>query len=750
LKQPHLSLKSSTIRVLHVDDEETQLKYAKALLEMADESIHVESVISPEDALRLLKTEAYDCVVSDFQMPSLDGIEFARRIREFSDIPIIIYTGRGSEEVAEAAFTVGVNDYMRKETHPSHYQVLTRRIRAAVEKHRTENALKKSEGKYRSLVQNSRDGVLVFTGSELVYANQQAAALHGCSSVEELMKVGPSNLLHPEDREWIEERSLARQRGEDVPPISEFRLALPDGTVRTVQSSSSVIEYSGKTSTLAFLRDITERKRIETELQDSEERWRSLVELAPDGIMTVDLKGFITMINDAFVKLTGFSREEIVGKHFTRLGTLRARDIPIYVKLFASLVKGDIPPSYEFIFKRKDGSERWAEMQLRLIETAEKKRELLAVVSDVSERKRMEEELKQYSEHLEELVQEKTTELSVSEERLRSFMASAPDAFTLYDSELNCLDVNEALLKYWPEGTRKEDLIGKNILDMNPHIKETDRYDRYLEVIKTGKPFQMEDSTLHPVFGSARLSLKAFKVGEGLGIITTDITDVIRMEEELIEAERMSAIGRVSAMVGHDLRGPLQTIKNALYLMERTPEKAGELRGTIGDSVDYAARILDDLRYSTRDVPVHLQESSVGAILQKTVASSSVPDRIEVDLDVGEGLESVRLDPLMMQRVLDNLVRNSVEAMADGGVLSLTAFKEPDWVIIKVSDTGIGIPEEDLTNIFTLFFTSKPGGMGLGLAYCKRAVEAHGGTIKVESEVDRGTTFTVRIPMKHE
>jgi len=610
LKQPHLSLKSSTIRVLHVDDEETQLKYAKALLEMADESIHVESVISPEDALRLLKTEAYDCVVSDFQMPSLDGIEFARRIREFSDIPIIIYTGRGSEEVAEAAFTVGVNDYMRKETHPNHYQVLTRRIRAAVEKHQTENALKKSEGKYRSLVQNSRDGVLVFTGSELVYANQQAAALHGCSSVEELMKVGPSNLLHPEDREWIEERSLARQRGEDVPPISEFRLALPDGTVRTVQSSSSVIEYSGKTSTLAFLRDITERKRIETELQDSEERWRSLVELAPDGIMTVDLKGFITMINDAFVKLTGFSREEIVGKHFTRLGTLRARDIPIYVKLFASLVKGDIPPSYEFIFRRKDGSERWAEAQFRLIETAEKKRELLAIVRDVSERK--------------------------------------------------------------------------------------------------------------------------------------------RMEEELIEAERMSAIGRVSAMVGHDLRGPLQTIKNALYLMERTPEKAGELRGTIGDSVDYAARILDDLRYSTRDVPVHLQESSVGAILQKTVASSSVPDRIEVDLDVGEGLESVRLDPLMMQRVLDNLVRNSVEAMADGGVLSLTAFKEPDWVIIKVSDTGIGIPEEDLTHIFTLFFTSKPGGMGLGLAYCKRAVEAHGGTIKVESEVDRGTTFTVRIPMKHE
>lgn len=425
------------------------------------------------------------------------------------------------------------------------------------------------------------------------------------------------------------------------------------------------------------------------------------------------------------------------------------RDIPIYVKLFTSLLKGDIPPTYEFIYKRKDGSEGWGKTQLRLIGT-DKKKELLAVVSDVSERKRMEEELKQHSEHLEELVKDKTMELSVSEERLRSFIASAPDAFTLYDSELNCLDVNDALLKYRPEGTTKEDLIGKNMLDLSPYVKECGRYDRYLDVIKTGKPFEMEDITIHPVLGDVRLSLRAFKVGEGLGIITTDITERKRLEQELVEAERISAMGRVSAMMGHDLRGPLQSIMNALYIMEKTPEKAGELRGKIEDSVNYATRILDDLRYSTGDVPVHLQESNVGALLQKTVANSSMPENIEVDLKVSEELTSVHIDPLMIQRIIDNLIRNSVEAMEDGGVLSLTAFKEPDWVVIKVSDTGTGISEEDLKHAFTLFFTSKPGGTGLGLAYCKRAVEAHGGTIEVESEVDRGTTFTVRIPMNHE
>ncbi len=144
MKQPEPSLKPSLICVLHVDDEETQLGYVKTFLERVDESIRVESAGSPEDALRRLESETYDCVVSDFQMPGLDGIELARRVRETSDVPFIIYTGRGSEEVAEDAFAAGVDDYIRKEIDPSHYQVLARRIRHAVERCRAEENLRRN------------------------------------------------------------------------------------------------------------------------------------------------------------------------------------------------------------------------------------------------------------------------------------------------------------------------------------------------------------------------------------------------------------------------------------------------------------------------------------------------------------------------------------------------------------------------------------------------------------------------------
>jgi len=134
LSQSKLSHIEDTIIVLHVDDDTQTLSMSKLILEDIDPKLVIETFASPEEAIHALQNQRYDCVVSDYQMPQIDGIELTRRVRKFSDIPFIIYTGRGSEEVAEAAFTVGVDDYLRKELNPSHYQVLARRIRASVEK----------------------------------------------------------------------------------------------------------------------------------------------------------------------------------------------------------------------------------------------------------------------------------------------------------------------------------------------------------------------------------------------------------------------------------------------------------------------------------------------------------------------------------------------------------------------------------------------------------------------------------------
>ena len=180
--------------------------------------------------------------------------------------------------------------------------------------------------------------------------------------------------------------------------------------------------------------------------------------------------------------------------------------------------------------------------------------------------------------------------------------------------------------------------------------------------------------------------------------------------------------------------------------MERNPEAGAELRKVMDEAVNYAASMLEELRLKVGDAPLQLQEVNLGALIRKAVEEASIPDSVEAEVNVDEGLDSVSMDPLKIRRVLDNLVRNAVEALPDGGSLGVSSVCEGDVVFIRVRDTGTGIPEELMPDLFTAFVTTKPQGMGLGLAYCKRAVEDHGGTIFVESKVGEGTRIIFEIP----
>ena len=149
-----------TLKVLHIDDEPDIIDITAHFLGGFDPGIHVHPCTDPGNALEELEADHFDCVVSDYQMGDYDSIGLAKTIQERVDLPILMYTGRGSEEIAEAAFAAGFDDYIRKEASPSHFQVLGKRIRAAVEKHRAEIELRDSEERFRSLFESTHDGVL--------------------------------------------------------------------------------------------------------------------------------------------------------------------------------------------------------------------------------------------------------------------------------------------------------------------------------------------------------------------------------------------------------------------------------------------------------------------------------------------------------------------------------------------------------------------------------------------------------------
>ena len=155
----------------------------------------------------------------------------------------------------------------------------------------------------------------------------------------------------------------------------------------------------------------SERKQAEEALRESEERYRSLVELAPDGITTMNLKGVIISLNPAALRFSDYSEDELVGKHFSKVAVLRARDIPKYLRMFSSMLTGKVPAPFEIVYRRVDGTSGWGEVHVGFLEVAGRKVGIQAILRDITERKRAEEELRKHREHLEELVEERTAEL---------------------------------------------------------------------------------------------------------------------------------------------------------------------------------------------------------------------------------------------------------------------------------------------------------------------------------------------------
>lgn len=225
----------------------------------------------------------------------------------------------------------------------------------------------------------------------------------------------------------------------------------------------------------------------------------------------------------------------------------------------------------------------------------------------------------------------------------------------------------------------------------------------------------------------------------------------------LLESERLSAIGRTTAMVGHDLRNPLQVIINTLYLarmkLELIPPQIekndlNEIYNRIESQVLYMDKIVTDLQDFSRPVNINPMKTDLKKLVKEVLSSVPVPKNVNVSLKISENFPLVSVDSPSLKRVLSNLILNAVQAMPDGGNLTVAVNSTGEQVIITVEDTGVGIPKESMSKIFESFFTTKAQGQGLGLCICKKFVEANGGSIEVESEEGQGTIFTVKLPTK--
>lgn len=501
--------------------------------------------------------------------------------------------------------------------------------------------LRVNEEKLRSIFNSSPAAIAVFDlKGNIVDCNKATLDFLGLSTKDELNGKNGLMFVAKKDQQKVKETIKNVLKTSSVTNV-EYIALNNDGYEFPAEFSASVIkDTSGNpTGFVVIIKDIIERKKAEERIKESEEKFRNLVELAPDSIITFDTKGVITSINTATTIMSGYSKDELIGKNFRELMVIKPTNIPKYQKLLTSNERQKVPVQFDISYHHKNGTTVFGEVRFSSTKKSDKMTGIQAIIRDITERKYMENKLKRYSERLEELVEKRTAALKESQERL-------------------------------------------------------------------------------------------------------------------LRAERLAAIGQAATMVGHDLRNPLQAIENGIYYINteltnlQVSNKIKEILQAIHNSIDYADNIVKDLQsFASKKEPI-FRETDINTMVKDALAYAETPENVKISLKLGK-LPLVEADKEMIKRIFLNLAVNGIQAMGKkGGILNVTTKKTKGSIEVNFEDTGSGIKKENMKKIFTPFFTTKAQGMGVGLATCKRLVEIHGGSIRVESEECKRSIFTVVLPIQ--
>ncbi len=613
------------------------------------------------------------------------------------------------------------------------------------ERKRTEEALRESEERYKALFDRSLDCVFLtdFNG-KFLDANQAALDLLGLHR-EDIPKLTFASLL-TEDQlplafQTVEE---IRATGHQNQP-TEYRLRRQDGGYVVVETQSSLIYQEGKPFAIqGIARNITERKRAETALNESERRFRELFERSPDAVLVEGASGTVLDANPAACRLHGFTRETLVGKNLRELVPPELREA--VSQQFPRWLSGEL--------KQADGISLTADGRLVPVEIRGDRIQfgdqpaVLLHVRDITERQQAERRIRQQA----------------------ALLDASHDAIMVWDLHLGLQYMNpaaETLTGKTFDEARSQDLAAvlrpRTDLALRAAIKEVTTHGSWngnLTLLAAG-------DALREV--ASRWTTLTDAEGKHASILITcnDITEHKRLENQYLRAQRLESVGTLASGVAHDLNNIFTPIIMGLEVLKMSAENADTLGvlSMMDESARRGADTIKQLLTFARGTepqkgpvqPRHLLKE-IARLLQQTF-----PKNIQIYTDFTGKPATVLADPSQLHQVLMNLCVNARDAMPEGGVLfvtlenktldTTTAKLHPKarpipYVVFKVSDSGTGIPPEVLDRIFDPFFTTKPQGKGtgLGLATVLGIAESHDGFVTVESNPGQGTTFQVYLP----
>jgi len=495
-------------------------------------------------------------------------------------------------------------------------------------------------------------------------------------------------------------------------------------------------------------------------LANSDNRFPALLQLIGVAICGFDREGNVFIWNRTAEQVSGYSREEVVGHgkiwRWLYPDEQNLSEVMVHINTITENKLNE--ESFQSRIRRKDGDIRTVSWTFQVLFDQNNYRAgSIALCRDVTNEIRMWDEIERRSKQLDTLVADRTRDLRESEERLYVIIRGSPEGIVVIDSKSDIAECNQAAIQLHGFHSRDQ-LIGRNLVSLIAKrdreigmraLRELATSERVTGLRLTMVRIDGQEFPAELSFGVVRDAVGRVKV---YVVIVRDLTEQNKVQEQLRKAERFAVIGETVAMVAHDLRNPLQGISAAAYVLKQKthltadPETL-ELLGMIDHSIGYADNIVTELLDYSREITLNLTETTAKALLETTLTQVRIPENIVVR-DLTSDSPRVLIDVEKAKRVFVNIIGNAIDAMPRGGQLTIRSRGSEEILEITFSDTGEGIQEVIMRDLWTPLKTTKPRGMGLGLAICKRIVEAHGGSIEVESTLGKGTTFTLTLPIK--
>jgi PAS domain S-box-containing protein len=617
---------------------------------------------------------------------------------------------------------------------------------------RAQRALRESEDRFRSFMDNAPVGMfLKDLDSRIILTNRQSSSVLG---------LAPEEIMGRRSDEYMGEADAAKALDHDrevlatgAPVARELSFSSRPGAEWVYEVKFPIKDSAGRTTALGgVVVDISDRKRAELALHESESRFRSFMEHAPFEMVVKDTDGRYLMVNRAVEESWGRSDAGILGR--------RAQEVSgdpsfaIVQEMDREVAATGRVVTREIHFT--DPDDIWSyEVKFPITDAAGSIVAIGGIAIDISDRKRAE------------------LALQESEARFRSFMENAPVEMVVKDLDGRFLMVSRAVEEIWDR--KAEELLGRRTSDITESsgVSGVEAMDR--EVIETGKTVERE---LHfPGWRADWAHAVKFPIKDGagkivaIGSVVLNITDKKHAEAELIRAKEDAEIANLAkshflANMSHELRTPLNAIIGFAEII------ASQLFGPVGSDkyLGYAAdiresgthllgivnSILDTSKIEAGSFELHEGPCDIAELIESAahmVEGRAAQAALTLEQRVAPGLAPFVADECVLKQVLLNLLSNAVKFTPASGKVVVSAEAAADGgLLLQVIDNGIGIAGEDLDKVFHRFsqidnsYARQYGGTGLGLHLTKKLVELHGGTIALDSELGAGTTVSVTLP----